>query len=149
MLVALAAQIPPPFAQWMAMPTKSVCAFARAAVPDGAAAEATASFHSGDAAPKTWVMSPKAPVPVFSSSILAVDTPPKLQPARVNGTHGAGVVFGVPESPLTMFGRASRGGPGGVPGGDPGGGGGLSSTRSVEYLNEVLNCGLPVGSKYK
>src|SRR6202022_484765 len=70
-----------------------VCAFARAAVPEGAALEATASFHSGDPVPKTWVMSPKAPVPVFSSSILAVDTPPKLHPARVNGTQGAGVVF--------------------------------------------------------
>ena len=32
-LAWFALQIPPPDAQWMAMPTKSVCAFARAAVP--------------------------------------------------------------------------------------------------------------------
>ena len=33
---------------------------------------------------------------VFSSSTLAVEKAPTLQPARVNGTHGAGViVFGV------------------------------------------------------
>ena len=27
---------------------------------------------------------------VFSSSMFAVETPPTLHPARVNGTHGAG-----------------------------------------------------------
>ena len=47
---------------------------------------------SGELAPNTLGMSTL----VFSSSWLAVDTSPTLQPARVNGTHGAGViVFGV------------------------------------------------------
>src|ERR1700694_3130823 len=127
MFVAFPAQMPPPFAQWIAMPTKSVCAFARAAGPDGAALETTATAHSSEPTPKTWVMSPKAPVPVFSSSMLAVDTPPKLHPARVNGTQGAGVVFWL--SP-TMLGSGSL-----VPV--------ASSTRSVQYLKEVLNCGTP------
>src|SRR5712691_11934830 len=116
----------------MAMPTKSVRAFARKAVPDGAALEATACDHSGEPVPKTSLMSPNGPVPVFSSSMLAVETPPKSHPARVNGTHGAGVVFGVPESPLTIFGSGSR-----TPV--------ESSTRSVQYLKEVLKAGLLAG----
>src|SRR2546430_14641581 len=104
-------------------------AFARAAVPDGAAVDATASFHSGDPVPKASLMSPKGPVPMFSSSMFAVETPPKLHPARVNGTQGAGVFFWPSK---TMFGRESR-----VPV--------ASSTRSVQYLKEVLNCGSFVG----
>src|SRR5205807_284272 len=99
---------------------------------NASALDSAASFHSGDPAWKTCVMSPKAPVPVFSSSMFAVETPPKSHPARVNGTHGAGVVFGVPESPLTMLGRGSR-----VPV--------ESSTRSVQYLKEVLKAGLLAG----
>src|SRR5258708_2161607 len=132
--------MPPPCAQWIAIPTKSVCALVLRAFGGcrnafslaASAFEAAASFHSGVAAWNTWVMSPNAPVPVFSSSMLAVETPPKSHPARVNGTHGAGVVFAVPESPLTMFGRGSR-----APV--------ESSTRSVQYLKEVLKAGLLAG----
>src|SRR5213596_2535670 len=79
-------QIPPPAAQWIAMPTKSVWAFARVA-------GLLASFHSGEPTPKTRVMSPLGEVELFSSSMFAVPTPPKSHPARVYGTHGAGVVF--------------------------------------------------------
>ena len=77
------------------MPTKSVCAcceFALRLVP------------LRRAWPKTCVMSPVAAVDVFSSSMFAVPTPPTSQPARVNGTHGAGVVF-CPS--VIMFGSVS------------------------------------------
>ena len=123
--------MPPPLAQWTAIPTKSVSAFARAAVPDGAALEATASFHSGEPAPNASVMSPNVPVPVFSSSMFASEIAPKSQPARVKGTHGAGVVFC---ASVTMFGSGSR-----VPV--------ASSTRSVQYLKAVLNAGMPLAGK--
>src|SRR5215213_10033360 len=116
--------MPPPTAQWIAMPTKSVCARLRAAVPAGAAAEASASFHSGEPEPKTFVMSPFGPVPVFSSTTLASAVAPQSQPARVYGTHGAGAFFGVPLSPLTITGVGSAGG---TP---------MSSVRSVQYLND-------------
>src|SRR5205823_7573099 len=99
------------FPQWMAMPTKSVCA---------SAGFETASFHSGEPVPKTFVMSPDAFVAVFSSSMFAVPTPPTSHPARVNGTHGAGVFLPVS---VTMFGLESA-----VPF--------VSSTRSVQYLND-------------
>ena len=66
-----------PWAQWIAMPTKSEKAWL------GLVA---ASVARAEPAPKTVGMS----MPVFSSSMLAVETPPTLQPARVNGTHGAG-----------------------------------------------------------
>src|SRR5438094_7639605 len=121
----------PPLPQWIAMPTKSVSDFARAAVPDGAAFDATASFHSGDPVPKASLMSPKGPVPVFSNSILAADTPPKSQPARVNGTQGAGVFFWPSE---TILGNGSL-----TPV--------VSSTRSVQYLNAVLKVGILLGLK--
>src|SRR6184192_3250256 len=101
------------------MPTKSVSARARAAVPDGAALEATASFHSGEPVPNACDMSPNGPVPVFSSSMFASEIAPKSQPARVKGTHGAGVFW----PSVTMFGNASC-----VPV--------ASSTRSVQYLND-------------
>ena len=100
-------------------------------MPDGAALEANASLHSGDPVPKTSDMSPNGPVPVFSSSMFASEMAPKSHPARVNGTHGAGVVF---RPSVTMFGKGS-----------------LrpveSSTRSVQYLNAVLNSGAFVGEK--
>ena len=54
-----AAQIALPTAQWIAIPTKSVCASARAAVPDGATCESRPSVHSGEPAPNTRVMSPE------------------------------------------------------------------------------------------
>ena len=85
------------------MPTKSVCASFRAAVPGGAAFEARASSHSGKPAPNSLVMSPTGPVPVFSRTTLASAVAPQSHPARVYGTHEAGVFFGVPLSPLTML----------------------------------------------
>src|SRR5215470_17416365 len=117
------------------MPTKSVCAWLRAAVPGGAAAEATASFHSEEPAPNTLVMSPAAPVPVFSSTTLATAVAPKSHPARVNGTHGAGAFSGIPLSPLTMLGRGSAGA------------GLTSSTRSVQYLKEDDDAVVPLARK--
>ena len=93
------------------MPTKSACAFP---------GDACASFHSGDPVPKTRVMSPVAFVAVFSSSMFAVPTPPKSHPARVYGTHGAGVVF-LPS--VIMFGSGSS----------------VASTWSVQYLNDEEN----------
>src|SRR2546423_117204 len=51
-------------AQWMAMPTKSVSAFARAAVAKGAICESRPSFHSGEPSPNTFVMSPAGSVAV-------------------------------------------------------------------------------------
>src|SRR5262249_16941663 len=99
----------------------------------GAAFDASASHHSGCAGsgqaavdPKTLVMSPFGPVPVFSRTTLASATAPKSQPARVYGTHGAGVFLGSPLSwsGVTIFVSGSAGG---FP---------VSSTRSVQYLNE-------------
>ena len=123
--------MPPPLPQWMAIPTKSVSAFARAAVPDGAAFDANASFHSGDPVPKASLMSPKGPVPVFSSSMFAAETPPKLHPALVYGTQGAGVFFWPSK---TMFGSGSF-----TPV--------ESSTRSVQYLKALLKAGILLGGK--
>ena len=48
----------------------------------------TSCWSSGEPAPKTFGMS----TAVFSSSAFAVAISPTLQPARVYGTHGAGVV---------------------------------------------------------
>jgi hypothetical protein len=45
---------------------------------------------SGEFGPKKFASSGF----VFSSTMLAVETSPTLQPARVNGTHGAGGVAG-------------------------------------------------------
>src|SRR3984893_16304650 len=115
----------------MAMPTKSACALVRVAA-------VLASIHAGLPLPKACVMSPNGPVPVFSSSMLAVENPPKLQPARVYGTQGAGVFFGPSVTRvvtlITLFAFGLE-----------------SSTRSVQYLNELLNAGafagVLVGSK--
>ena len=104
-----------PFAQWMAMPTKSASA---------SVGFATASFHSGDPVPNTRVMSPAGAVEVFSSSMFAAETPPTLQPACVNVCHGGVVVWPPSE---TMFGSASS----------------TPSTVSVQYLNDELNNGFP------
>src|SRR5689334_23696927 len=90
----------------MAMPTKSAWAFVGLLV---------ASAASGEPAPNTCVMSDV----VFSSSMFAVPTPPKSQPARVYATHGAGAVFWPSD---TMFGNGSAG----------------PSTASVQYLNALL-----------
>src|SRR5260370_40567072 len=50
---------------------------------------ALSCWFSGEFTPNTLGMS----TAVFSSSALAIETAPTLQPARVNGTHGAGVVW--------------------------------------------------------
>jgi len=83
------------------------------------------------------VMSPPGPVPVFSSTMFADATAPKSHPARVYGTHGAGVVLGVPVagSKVTMLGRGSAGD---VP---------TSSTRSVQYLNDDDDAVVPSALK--
>ena len=94
--------------QCTAIPTKSVCASCGFVV---------ASANSGDPVPNTFVMSPLAVVAVFSSSMLAVPTPPTSQPARVNGAHGAGVFL---PPVVTMFGFGSN----------------VASTGSVQYLND-------------
>jgi hypothetical protein len=77
-------------------------------------------------------MSPPAElVELFSSTTLADATAPKSQPARVYGTHGAGVVFTAPLSPLTMFGSGSL----------------TASTGSFQYLNAEVKVGVPFGRK--
>ncbi len=68
-------------------------------------------------------MSPVELVELFSSSMFAVPTPPTSQPARVNGTHGAGVVWPVS---VIMFGFVSL----------------VGSTGFVQYLNELVKFGL-------
>src|SRR6478736_1647871 len=101
------------------MPTKSVCP---------CCGLATVSFHSDDPWPKTCVMSPVESVLLFSSSMFAVPTPPTSQPARVKGTHGAGVVAPVS---VIMFGFVSATG----------------STGLVQYLDDDVLCGTVAESK--
>src|SRR2546427_11866167 len=91
--------------------------------------DATACDHSGEPVPNASDMSPNGPVPVFSSSMFASETAPKSHPARVNGTHGAGVFF-CPS--VTMFGNGSF-----APV--------ESSTRSVQYLNALLKAATLLG----
>src|SRR2546423_14588 len=82
--------------------------------------------------PNTLVMSPDEPVLVFSSSMFASDTAPTSHPARVKGTHGAGVFFW---PVVTMFGSLS---------GNP--------TGSVQYLNALekpVELGFPVKNWYE
>src|ERR1700742_1694859 len=67
------------------MPRKSACALSFNA-------GLLASTPSGDVAPNTVFTSPG----IVSNSILATENPPTSQPARVNGTQGAGAV--VPSS---------------------------------------------------
>src|SRR6267142_475517 len=97
--------MPPPLPQWIARPTKSVWARFRAAVFAGAAFDASASLNSDEPAPKTFVISPAGPVPVFSRTMFASATAQKSQPARVYGTQGAGVFLGIPlrGSAVTIF----------------------------------------------
>src|SRR5918911_4050658 len=68
-----------PFAQCTAIPTKSANACPGSDLTSAA---------SGEVAPNTFGTSG----PMFSSTVFAVATPPQLQPARVNGTHGAGAL---------------------------------------------------------
>jgi hypothetical protein len=89
----------------------------------------------------TWMVeAPAAAVPVnvvgppltktallFSRTVFATETLPTSQPARVYVTHGAGVFFGAPLSPLTMFGVVSAG----------------ADTGAVQYLNADVKVGVP------
>jgi hypothetical protein len=70
-------------------------------------------------------MSPPGAIELFSSSTLAVPTPPTSQPARVNGTHGAGVVLPVS---VIRFGAESS----------------APSTGLVQYLKDDVNVGVPL-----
>src|SRR5580698_10430540 len=99
------------------MPSKSVTALVELVL---------ASFHCGEFAPKTVVMSPVAPVLTFSSSMSAMPTAPKLQPARVYVTHGAGICE---PSGCTRLGTV------GVP---------LAETVSVQYWKVLGKLNAPV-----
>src|SRR5438128_8064395 len=68
------------WAQWTPIPTKSAKAWPGLDVT---------SVASGEPGPKTVGMS----IAVFSRIVLAVATAPKSQPARVNGTQGAGAIL--------------------------------------------------------
>ena len=91
--------------------------------------------------PAARVVGPGAPVRktielLFSRTALAVPTLPTSQPARANGTHGAGAFRGAPvppsatESAFSMLKLVSADGVGGSFAGLP------LSTASVQYLNE-------------
>src|ERR1700730_4545035 len=78
-----------PLAQWTAMPMKSADALGECELT---------SWACGELVPYTLATSPR-----LSNAVLAVPMLPTLQPARVNGTHGAGAflpaavsMFGVP-----------------------------------------------------
>ena len=100
------------------MPTKSVGALAGFAASARSHSRRAGAEDIGDVAARVVVL--------FSSSMFAVPTPPKSQPARVNGTHGAGVVLPVS---VTMFGGESS----------------APSTGLVQYLNDEVNAGTPSG----
>src|SRR4029077_4921792 len=77
-----------PFAQWMGSPT--YCATSTSLNRSGSLAVCIAS---GEFAPNTVGTSTAG----FSSTMFAVEKSPTSQPARVNGTQGAGVTrFGAP-----------------------------------------------------
>src|SRR3954452_1771693 len=103
-----------PMLQWIAMPSKPATASLRV-LPGPSLLDQSANSCSGDGLPNTFVMSPLGVVLVFSSSMLAIENAPTSQPARVNGTHGAGVFF-CPS--VIRFGSGS-----------------FSVTGSVQYVN--------------
>src|SRR5947199_10516424 len=76
---------------------------------------------------------------LFSSTAFAVETLPTSQPARAHGTHGAGVFFGEPESPVTMLKFVSAEGVGGDVAGLP------PSVVSVQYLKDDEKPTEPLG----
>src|SRR2546421_11164917 len=78
---------------------------------------------------------------LFSSTAFAVETLPTSQPARAHGTHGAGVFFGEPESPVTMLKFVSAEGVGGDVAGLP------PSVVSVQYLKDDEKPTEPLGLK--
>src|SRR5262249_47187443 len=102
------------------MPRKSAFALSRSA-------GLFASMPSGEPAPNTVLTS----AGMLSNSIFATEKPPTSQPARVNGTHGAGAVL--PFS-LSICGSPSP------PESDPPDG-------EVQYRNELLNTTDPSGRK--
>jgi hypothetical protein len=55
------------------------------------------SWAWGEFAPSTFATSPRP-----SNAVLAVPTLPTLQPARVNGTHGAGALLPAASSMLNV-----------------------------------------------
>src|SRR5205085_2725094 len=67
---------------------------------------------------------------LFSSTAFAVETLPTSQPARAQGTHGAGVFFCSAGMPVTMLKLGSADGVGGLLAGLP------PSVVSVQYLKE-------------
>jgi hypothetical protein len=71
---------------------------------------------SGEPEPNTVVTS----APVFSNSMLAMETAPTLHPARVNGTQGTGAFLPDAVSRLKV-------------------GSATAFTMSVQYVNEVVN----------
>src|SRR3954453_21164806 len=75
------------------MPSNPATASLRRLVSEPPALDQSANACSPDGLPNTFVMSPLAFVFVFSSSMFAIENAPTSQPARVNGTHGAGVFF--------------------------------------------------------
>src|SRR5579862_6469711 len=109
------------------MPSKSAAGCARTFGSDDAASVAT-SVASADGLPNTVLTS----TPVLSSSRPLSENAPTSQPARVNGTHGAGWIL-----PFWSTISGTSIGLAVVP----------SLTRSVQYANELVKCGVPVGSK--
>ena len=85
---------------------------------------------------------------LFSSTAFAVPTLPTSQPARVNGTHGAGALRTAPVPPseagslVTMLKFESADGVGGLFAGFP------PSVVSVQYLKLDENPTEPSGRKY-
>src|SRR5262249_9114613 len=109
-------------AQCTPIPTKSAVAWA---------GFADTSAASGEPGPKTVGMS----VPMFSRTVFAVATAPKSQPARVNGTHGAGAFLPSAVSMLYVVsvGVAVVG----------------SKIGSVQYANVTPVFEVPFGLKYR
>src|SRR6202035_2205892 len=66
------------------MPSKSAAALLKLLLASARAAASTVGSFAN-----TVLISPLT----FSSSMLAIETAPTLQPARVHGTHGAGAFF--------------------------------------------------------
>ena len=96
--------------QWIAMPSKSAVARSPSLAPSPSLSGPPAVFDQfanvacGELVPNTLPMSPVALVSVFSNSMLAMLNAPTSQPARVNGTQGAGVLA---PPVVTRFGRRS------------------------------------------
>ena len=88
-----------PCAQWIAIPTKSVCARLNAADPKVASCESRPSFHSGDPWPKTRVMSPVGSTPYTRAPVAC---------AIVSGAVSVTPVPVAPAVPTLAIGRGLR-----------------------------------------